>query len=125
MRCSSETSEARCARRRPIALRYRAFCGSVSCDSNSFRRAERNSTPSACTLALEYCAISKKRSWGSFGGATLLTASRYPISGRRELGEEFAVLLSAYDPEYSITTTAPRSRMPDRQISTFIEPRLV
>src|SRR5215469_2374760 len=65
-----------------MALRYSAFCVSVRRGPNSFSRAEKNSAPTPCRLAFEYCAIRRNRICGSCGGPTLLMALKYSSSGR-------------------------------------------
>src|SRR5215470_3815656 len=82
MRLNTEMEEAFWARSKPMALRYSAFCASLRRGANSLSLADRNSTPSACWLALANLPMRRKSNCGSCGGATLFTAFRYSSSGR-------------------------------------------
>src|SRR5262249_48507235 len=64
----------------------------VSCGSNSLRRAEKKSAPSACRFELANSVISMNISSGSFGGAVLFTAFMYSRSGLRSFAKGLLLL---------------------------------
>src|SRR4029450_10587640 len=120
------------ARSVPIAARYRAFCSLERRGSNSFNSPEKCFAPSSWRLAFAYWAINMNRSCGSWGGAALLTALRYPqlrscSTRRRDLlpshrcgDDNGARERHPYEPKAGCAHLAPPSVTTNSIVTTYI-----